>query len=515
MADYETASNVESAAQESSYTSQGPAETAAGEKGVSKRNKLITAAVVLGIVALLVVVLLAVAGSSSSSRRAESGRGGSGDDIMGNPSYVVSEKTSKPPPTKTNASTTAKTATTKKRATTKKEITTTTTTTQRPIPYSTLVCTFGPLMKARTPFPEDGVCDYTFLEEMPSRKPADLGAPYPPPVKHFIDMASKHRQTEYGVAFDGSSWNVTKNVVKDPTVKSHLYSLFEKRIFHFGYINTPTFDFNIHKMTEMLHILKRITTYLEEKKTPQRPIYTVMASTWSPEYDEVSAKNAASAFRTVLMPDLFISRAHLYDHDSNIENCKIMPANFLRAPPQLKTQNTYFFNMATAIKHIADLDKLRDAGVRHAALSLSVGLYGRWYSVDTDAGGRIINYDVGDMCFQEPVDPQRASLTQMCRNRRYKDIRDSKLMHCKYAVDAKERKVFAYDTIQTLRYKLCASRKNFTALKYGLTAVGLEFCDGTNYCGSGKFPMLSTVKKALKFYSEHYTSPAAYAKCLS
>ncbi|XP_077495663.1 uncharacterized protein LOC144106695 isoform X2 [Amblyomma americanum] len=541
MADYETSTYDSTIEGTSTYTSEGYVEPAPEEQASSKNNMLLKAGVVLIGVVLVVAIVLAISGSSSSSQKAEAAQGGSGegdDKDEAHYSYIAQKKTSTQS-TRTSASTTAKksrrtTLSSSKKTTMNTTLTTTgkttsgtqgqatqktnlrtaaTTTTQRPIPHKTLVCTFGPQIKASSPFPEDGLCDYIILEDMPSGRAQDFAEPFKAPVKHFIDIAAKHRKTEYGVGFDGLSSNKTKEVVKDPSVKKHLHGLFAKRIFHFGYINTPTYQFNKHIMEELLHILKVITSYLEDKKTPQRPIYTFMASTWSPDFDEVSALDASELFRTVLMPDLFISRAHLYDQDSAFEYCKIMPANFLKPPPQPPDTTVYFFSMTSAIQHIADLDKLRGGGVQTASLSLSVGLYGRWYIVQTDGYERITQYHVGDVCFQAEIPHQRASITEVCRNKKYK-VMDSKFMDCRYIADQKTKKTFAYDTVETLRYKLCASKQNATKLKYGLTAVGLEFVDATNYCGDGKFGLLSTVKKILKFYAEEYTSPAAYKKCL-
>ncbi|XP_070397334.1 uncharacterized protein [Dermacentor albipictus] len=381
----------------------------------------------------------------------------------------------------TTTTTTATKATTSKKTTTRKTTTkrtttkrTTTTTTQRPIPPYSLACTYGPDIKASSRFPEDGVCDYTFLEQMPASRAKDFGGPYPSEVQHFINTAARHTKTEYGVAFDYKTRSRTAAASKDSSMKGHLHKLFTKRIFHYGYINTDTYQFDKRGMVESLHILKRLTSYLEDRKTPERQIYTVMASAWSQFYDEISASNVAEAFRTVLMPDLFISKAHLYDLDSYDKECRILPENLLRQPEHLVFKNIYFFNLFTAIRHAGDLDKMRNKGVKTAALSVSVGLYGRWYYVHTDSWKRVKNYAPGDGCNQKENRHQLAGIA-----------------------------------------KLCLSRKNATTLKYGLTAVGLEFSDYYGHCGMGKFPLLTTVKRTLEFFKQKYKSPDAYQDCLS
>ncbi|KAH8021784.1 hypothetical protein HPB51_016863 [Rhipicephalus microplus] len=69
---------------------------------------------------------------------------------------------------------------------------------ETPIPPYSLVCTVGNDMNETTVFPEDGLCDYIMLEVLPVK----LGGPYPKRVEHFLDVASKHRRTEYGMGFD-------------------------------------------------------------------------------------------------------------------------------------------------------------------------------------------------------------------------------------------------------------------------------------------------------------------------
>ncbi|XP_070397343.1 uncharacterized protein [Dermacentor albipictus] len=432
---------------------------------------------------------------------------------------TTTRKTTTRKPT-TRKPTTRKTTTRKpttRKPTTRKTTTkrTTTTTTQRPIPPYSLACTYGPDIKASSRFPEDGVCDYTFLEQMPASRAKDFGGPYPSEVQHFINTAARHTKTEYGVAFDYKTRSRTAAASKDSSVKRHLHKLFTKRIFHYGYINTDTEFFNKEGMVESLQILKRLTSYLEDRKTPERPIYTVMASAWDQFFDIVSASKAAEAFRTVLMPDLFISKAHLYDPDSHFNACRILPPNLLRVPQDLKTKYVYYINLFTAIRHAGDLDKMRNKGVKTAALSVSVGLYGRWYYVHTDSWKRVKNYAPGDACAQKENRHQLAGIAKVCKDWNYGHVQKNELFKCRYKVDEKKFMTFVYDVPETLRYKLCLSRKNATTLKYGFTAVGLEFSDYDGYCGMGTFPLLTTVKRTLEFFKQKYESPDAYQDCLS
>ncbi|XP_037498254.1 uncharacterized protein LOC119371864 [Rhipicephalus sanguineus] len=212
---------------------------------------------------------------------------------------------------------------------------------------------------------------------------------------------------------------------------------------------------------------------------------------------------------------MFISKAHIYDGDSNYDDCKILPPNLLKQPPHVKNNNVYFYNLYSALKHISDLDKLRNEGIKTAALTVSVGLYGRWYLVDTDSQGNVRNYTPGDTCFQDKIEQQMAGIATVCKNPKYDSIRESEEMSCSYVVDKNAAMTFVYDTPATLRYKLCLTKRNVTGLQYGITAARLEYSDAFDHCGLGTFPMLTAVKNTLTFFKEKYNSPDAYDECLS
>ncbi|KAL1424496.1 hypothetical protein MTO96_020134 [Rhipicephalus appendiculatus] len=410
-------------------------------KPPDKKNRLLAVGFCLALVGALLIILLVFTDFLSSSAPQAAGDE-ENDDATNRPqSYAVAQR--------------------------KGTATETTMSTKRPIPAHTLVCTYGPAITEASPFPEDGVCDYTVLEEMPSTVPRDFGEPFPAGVQHFVETAATYEKTEFVAAFDYNLRKKTALASKDPSVKTHLRALFAKRVFHYGYINTDTYSFSKDDMALLMRILKRLTGYLEDKKTPDRPIYTFMSSAWSPFYDEVSASHVAEVSRTILMPDMFISKAHIYEADSIYKDCKILPANLLKEPENLKDENVYFYTLYSALKHISDLDKLRNKGVKTVAFSVSVGLYGRWYHVNTDNDESVQNYEPGDSCFWQFIPEQMAGIATVCKNPKYNDVLKSEEMSCSYVVDYKKAMTFVYDTPTTIKYKLCLSNRNVTGLQYG------------------------------------------------
>ncbi|XP_077486312.1 uncharacterized protein LOC144097460 [Amblyomma americanum] len=385
----------------------------------------------------------------------------------------------------------------------------------RPVPVESLVCTFGPDIKASTVYPEDGLCDYSFLEEMPVSRVEDLSGPYAPQVQHFFNMAEKHRKTEYGVAFDSEEKDLMMEIVKNASSKSHFENLFSRRIFHYGYLNTDPYLSDATSMAELLGILKDIKNFLAEKRTPERPIYTVIASTWSSKYDIISATDAAAAFRNVMVPDIYISKAHFVENDSRFNACVIVPPTFLEPPDIEESKGVYFYSLVTALKHASDMDKLRHQGVGAAALYLSVGVYGRWYFDPTDPKGNVEADTVGTLCQPKKIIEQMASVAEACAEPKYKPLHESKRIDCKYVVDNETNRRFVFDSANTLQRKLCTSKRNVTGLQFGIAAARVEFSDSEGLCSKNKFPLLSMLKKLVNFFKDEYKSAADFENCLT
>ncbi|XP_065284805.1 uncharacterized protein [Dermacentor albipictus] len=384
--------------------------------------------------------------------------------------------------------------------------------TERPsaqTPPFTLTCTLGSETTHSVVIPEDGLCSYIFLDWLPVDEPSDLGYPFPPNVRRFLVNAANYKSTEFGVAFDSDSWVKMKQVVDDVSSKYHFQRLYNNRVTHFGYINTNTHLFNASIMTELLKILQRIKSLCEDSH-PDRRVRTFLASAWRPQHDRVPAKDASSAFRTILMPDLFISKAHLGDVDSNYDDCRVLPSTFLRGPKMENSQYVYPVSLNAALIRVKELRKLLPG--KKPALSVSVGLAGRWYSTRPDQRGAAKRYVLGQPCLPSKIVPPLASATKMCGS---PDVRQSENFHSKFVLVKNNSMVFTFDTPDTFRYKLCASKKNMTTVNYGITAANIEFADARGHCGRGEtFPVLRTLKRLVEFFEHRYVSEEDFKTCL-
>ncbi|KAH7975511.1 hypothetical protein HPB52_002339 [Rhipicephalus sanguineus] len=64
--------------------------------------------------------------------------------------------------------------------------------------------------------------------------------------------------------------------------------------------------------------------------------------------------------RTIRMPDMFISKAHISEDDSQYEDCRILPPNLLKRPRHLKEFFAYFYTLGCDPMKNADVEESKD-----------------------------------------------------------------------------------------------------------------------------------------------------------
>ncbi|XP_077495739.1 uncharacterized protein LOC144106766 [Amblyomma americanum] len=343
-------------------------------------------------------------------------------------------------------------------------------------------------------------------------KPKDLGEPHPPSLQRITQMAALHRKTEYGVGFEDNTGPLDE-VLNDPSTKGYFHNLFNKRIFHFAYININFFYFKRADIYNRLKVLKRIAHLFEDKKTPERPVYTILAGILRRSSDMHPAA-VASSFKTIHRPDLFISRADRAGQDINMKKCRILPPTLLK-PPQFEYYN---FSLETGVAYVSGLDEKRSDGIGQTALSVSAAVFGRWYYYNFLDDDHSPGFPVGYKCYIAHEMQQEGSMAEVCKQSEF-EVKYHKAFNIKYilnkTVQLAEFRIFLYDSPETLLYKLCMSKKAAAGVKYGLTAYDINHDDPDGVCGNGQFPLLNAMKKAVEFYKNSYKTAADSQKCLS
>ncbi|XP_077495701.1 uncharacterized protein LOC144106728 isoform X2 [Amblyomma americanum] len=382
---------------------------------------------------------------------------------------------------------------------------------RRPGRHHALTCTLGPYMKADTVLPEDGLCSYIFLDWLPATKAADLAGPFPPNVTRFLSTAASYIRTEFGVAFDSKTHDKINETLSDPHAKLHLDALYDKRIWHFGYMNTDDHNLRIEQLHKLMLTLKKLKDLMKDKTTPDHQARIFLGCAYRTTVDMVPVRGLGASFSLTYTPDLLISKAHLSDADMCFDDCRILPSTFLQKPKfdNTNTSSLYDFSLLSAFQYASEL---KDQ-FKKSAVAVSVGLQGRWYLMPKNQTEDPVGGPCTTMALQDD-NWMFDSAATACLNPAAQKSDD---YNCKFVVNKTEGMVFTFDDVDTLRYKLCAGKKNQTSLKMGIVAAGIEFADAGGRCVGGKttFPLLRALKSLVMFFKDHYVSERDFDNCLS
>ncbi|KAL1442990.1 hypothetical protein MTO96_030486 [Rhipicephalus appendiculatus] len=374
--------------------------------------------------------------------------------------------------------------------------------TTRPSLRGALVCTVGTKLNRSMALPADGLCDFTFFDSLQRDGVNELAGPFEENFRHFAEHAARHTATEYGAGFDYHAFEEMDEILSDPATKGHLTSLWNQRIFHFGYLNTPYADFSHDQFTQLMEILKTVSSLMRDSSTAERPSYTILVAAM---HSDLWIKHATHVFRDTFQPDAVVLVGHLPSRKSESESCEILPPTTLvhftpHASPSMRDAHE-------------TVRKLDSSGIR-AALFVSLAMFGRWYKPRyqnpesrTRSGSRRA-FDFLQKCRHDSGDVL-GSHVQVCRDSAYTIVEHKKEPQGAVAYDQAAGKLLAYDSPESLRQKLCVARSNVTTVKYGFAAFNVEYEDGTNRCGQGAFSRLQALRGLLKAFGRTDTSAEA------
>ncbi|XP_049513972.1 uncharacterized protein LOC119431736 [Dermacentor silvarum] len=196
----------------------------------------------------------------------------------------------------------------------------------RPSLRGALVCTVGTKLNRSMALPEDGLCDFTFFDSLQKNGLNELSGPFEENFRHFVESAARHTNTEYGAGFDYHAFEEMDEILSDPAAKGHLNSLWDQGIFHFGYLNTPYSDFSHDKFTQLMEILKTVSSLMRDKSTPERLSFTILVAAM---HSDLWIKHATHVFRDTFQPDAVVLVGHLSSRRSEAETCEILPPTTL------------------------------------------------------------------------------------------------------------------------------------------------------------------------------------------
>ncbi|XP_049523168.1 uncharacterized protein LOC125945472 [Dermacentor silvarum] len=127
----------------------------------------------------------------------------------------------------------------------------------------------------------------------------------------------------------------------------------------------------------------------------------------------------------------------------------------------------------------------------------------------------MVGSKVGEACVLLPLANRTHGIPEFCKDAEYEETYDSTYNVAFYTKFNKQPTfAFSYDNKQSLRYKLCSLKANYTTLHYGIAVFDLDVDDWDNKCGFGNYSRLRFVKDLLNYFRFGFFSPGDISGCL-
>ncbi|KAH7967746.1 hypothetical protein HPB52_002152 [Rhipicephalus sanguineus] len=147
-----------------------------------------------------------------------------------------------------------------------------------------LLCTLRPSLSLRAfVYPDDGVCAITMFNSLFVTGGSTLIPPYKSDLKRFLDTASHHSKTEYGIGIDHKfcrNETFMSALVAEQATKTSLDEMWSHRVYHYGQVNTPPilagFD-TLQYIMQSAKGLQIISELMKDKADSEtEPSYTIL-----------------------------------------------------------------------------------------------------------------------------------------------------------------------------------------------------------------------------------------------
>ncbi|XP_077494496.1 uncharacterized protein LOC144105223 [Amblyomma americanum] len=366
--------------------------------------------------------------------------------------------------------------------------------TQTRLPKTSLICTMGDHLSTKSiELPPDGVCTIIFYDSLYKRGGSTLSAPFEKNFQRFLNATDAHNITQFGIGFDYGLRRNTMVLASDPATKTQLESLWQRRIYHIGHVNTPAFNVGVRDIADVIKSAWTIANLMLDKDINERPVYTAVAV---PVINVKVAEFIVEQLRTALV-DIVIGLAHHVGEDKNKPNCLMMTPSYMDSPSP-----DYPFSLR--LWHEV-FQTIGDAQLP-TTLAMSVGIPMRRYKPRNP-----------DQCAQGDSDPSKNLIMAPCKTFQGPQLADA-LEVCQsrtpwephlswdvatwseYYLDKSGCWLYTNDGTYSLRYKLCEVKTNYTSLKYIIAAMDIDYSDP-------RFYILLWLQSLIRFFQNVYTVP--------
>ncbi|KAH8026341.1 hypothetical protein HPB51_020047 [Rhipicephalus microplus] len=106
-----------------------------------------------------------------------------------------------------------------------------------------LLCTLGVIRFSGTyVYPADGLCNLITFDSLFVTGGITLSPPYNDEFDTFLEMARRHRITQYAIGIDHKNENLMSDLIANTATRTTLDDMWSQRIHHYAQVNTPVME---------------------------------------------------------------------------------------------------------------------------------------------------------------------------------------------------------------------------------------------------------------------------------
>ncbi|XP_077491616.1 uncharacterized protein LOC144102177 [Amblyomma americanum] len=372
-----------------------------------------------------------------------------------------------------------------------------------------LVCTMGSKISTGAMFPDDGLCDYIFYDSIYKNRRNLLLNPrkFGNDLRIFLDSYSKYKITAFGLGF---AFKQSRHVLANirGSGRSPLAYFWDRGIFHFGILDTPTENLRARDLDTAVECLKELDSQAETQRRGGNPSFIFYAvvlrnSTYEDQYYRY--------FKYHYQPDVVIAQGHYYTGDNIFIDCRVFPPTLLNRPQD--PNSSYQHDLTTAVDSILTLSRLTRL-TKRTLWAVSVTMKGRWTTpLSRNPFGFLVQ------CVNDPRSESFGSYAEICRDPAFEQQFTYSAEHgAVLTYNATVRRVFTYDNEAGFCKKLCRVQGDHQDQRFGIAAFDLDYEDFSNECASmnkyGTFSRLRALRRIVEFFRTSFKTGADESACL-
>ncbi|XP_064468989.1 uncharacterized protein LOC135383492 isoform X2 [Ornithodoros turicata] len=365
-------------------------------------------------------------------------------------------------------------------------------TTQKPMTRKPLVCSMGAYNVTLAQLPEDGLCEFLFLESIEMDSSNSLDVPH-----WFRVRAKAANKTAFGLSLRHGLAGHTNLGLQTNNGQASFWNLWEDSIQHYAvlrvYIGNNVTNSNVGDIINLLTTIK----WLQDNARvddPEELGYIFLGVTIVSRGDDDKKRNVLDLFNVIINEsplDALVLQPQYYADHSAEPNCRVTGHShwegYFYSDQPTYVEMLDFLRTATFPRHLVLVLSVSRAALLHGTLG-----EGSFSGFEAD-GERCVKRNPGESFIAPPS--KLCSVPEYSPGATFMSAQSLQM----YSFVPARRWLFVFDNHDTVKRKMCRVHRSYPHWTFGWAMSEVELSEDSNACTSShnrtRFSLLRTLKR--------------------